>query len=104
MLENNILMIVNEASGKDTYSINENIKAHVTNISINIEHKGLKPCKIYNCSHVTFLTNNENSVKIDVEDRRFAAIECCDKYANNKEYFSKLLAETKSKKYNMCFY
>ena len=104
MLENNILMIINEASGKDTYCINENIKAHVTNISINIEHKGLKPYKISNCSHVTFLTNNENSVKIDVEDRRFAAIECCDKYANNKEYFSKLLAEIKSKKYNMCFY
>lgn len=104
VLENNILMIINETNGKDTFTINENIKAHVTNISINIEHKGLKPYKISNCSHVTFLTNNENAVKIDIGDRRYAAIECNDKLANNKEYITNLLTEIRSKKYNMCFY
>jgi hypothetical protein len=30
-LETNILLVINETSGKDTYTFNENIKAHITN-------------------------------------------------------------------------
>jgi hypothetical protein len=48
-----ILMVINEVSGKDTFSISEN-KAHVTNAKNIIEHKGVDPIKISNCSHVVF--------------------------------------------------
>ena len=64
-LKNNILTVINETSGKDTFSISENIKAHITNITLNIEKKGIDPYKVSNCSHVVFLTNNENSIKIE---------------------------------------
>ena len=103
-LKDNILMIINETSGKDTFTISEYIKAHVTNVTINVEKKGIDPYKISNCSHVVFLTNNDNSIKIESDDRRFAAIECNNDKANNEEHFTNLRSEIKSKKYNMCFY
>jgi len=104
VLKYNILMVINEVSGKDTYSISENIKAHITNAKNLIEHKGLDPIKINNCSHVVFLTNNDNSIKIETDDRRYAAIECNNDIANNKEYFDNLYNEIESKKFNMCLY
>jgi hypothetical protein len=103
-LKNNILTVINETSGKDTFSISENIKAHITNITLNIEKKGIDPYKVSNCSHVVFLTNNENSIKIESNDRRFCALECDNDKANDKEYFNNLYNEIETKKYNMCFY
>jgi len=103
-LETNILLVINETSGKDTYTINENIKAHITNAKNHVEHKGVDAFKITNNSHVVFLTNNDNSIKIEVGDRRFAAIECHDDLANDENYILPLVDEIKSKKYNMCIY
>jgi hypothetical protein len=104
ILKNNILLVINETSGKDTYSISENIKAQITNEKNLVEHKGVDPIKITNCTHIIFLTNNDNAIKIETDDRRFAAIECYNELANNKEYFDKLADEMKSKKFNMCLY
>ena len=103
-LQYNILMVINETSGKDTYTINENIKAHITNAKNNVEFKGVDAFKVTNNSHVVFLTNNDNSIKIEADDRRFAAIECRNDLANNEEYILPLVDEIKSKKYNMCIY
>jgi hypothetical protein len=44
-MENKILVVVNETSGKDTFNLNENIKAAITAKENIIEHKGLKPYK-----------------------------------------------------------
>ncbi len=41
ILKNNILLVINETSGKDTYSISEKIKAQVTNEKKLVEHKGV---------------------------------------------------------------
>lgn len=51
-----------------------------------------------------FLTNNDNAIKIETDDRRYAAIECYNELANNKEFFDKIYDEIRSKKFNMCFY
>ncbi len=45
--------------------------------------------KLRNCTHVVFLTNNDNAVKIETDDRRFAAIQCYNELANNKEFLIK---------------
>ena len=51
-----------------------------------------------------FLTNNNNPFKIPHDDRRFAGIECCNKLANNKNYFTALYDEINSKVYDRSFY
>ena len=103
-LENKILIVVNETSGKDTFQINENIKCAITAEFNTIEHKGLKPYK--NTNHIGFiyLTNNDNPVKVPIDDRRFCGMECNNLICNNKEYFDALRAEINGGKFDKAFY
>jgi hypothetical protein len=103
-LENKILIIVNETSGKDTFSINENIKCAITAETNIIEHKGLKPYKNTNHIGFIFLTNNENPIKVPIDDRRFCGIECNNLICNNVDYFTGLRAELNNGEYDKAFY
>ena len=103
-LENKILIIVNETSGKDTFSINENIKCAITAETNIIEHKGLKPYKNTNHIGFIFLTNNENPIKVPIDDRRFCGIECNNLICNNVDYFTALRSELNNGEYDKAFY
>ena len=103
-LENKILIVVNETSGKDTFQINENIKCAITADFNTIEHKGLKPYKNTNHIGYIYLTNNDNPVKVPVDDRRFCGIECNNLICNNKIYFDELRSEINSGKFDKAFY
>ena len=54
--------------------------------------------------HFIFLTNNDNSVKVGPDDRRFVCIECDNTICNNFEYFTALVNEIKSKKIDRACY
>ena len=103
-LENKILIVVNETSGKDTFQINENIKCAITAETNIIEHKGLKPYKNTNHIGYIYLTNNDNPLKVPADDRRFCGIECNNLICNNKEYFIALKKEMDSGEYNKAFF
>ena len=104
MIENKILIVINEASGKDTFKIDNNIKNAITRTSNTIEHKGLKPYEIKNCSSFAGLSNNSVSFKIEPTDRRFTAQECNKNIAQNAEYFDALYNELNSGKLDRAFY
>jgi hypothetical protein len=95
---------MNETNGKDTFSINENIKCAITAKENNIEHKGKAPYKNTNNIAYVFLTNNENPLKVPHDDRRFCGIECDNNIANNFEYFKNLNDEINNKSYDRAFY
>jgi hypothetical protein len=103
-MANKILCVINEISYKETIELVEKIKGAITTTTNIINQKGMKVYK--NKNHITyiFFTNNDNPIKIDVNDRRYLAIKCNDDICNNNEYFTKLRNEMKSKKYNKCFY
>jgi hypothetical protein len=103
-MENKILCVLNEVSYKETIEIIEQLKDSITTPINMIEKKGMKPYE--NKNHITYVmfTNNDNPLKIEVNDRRFVAIKCNDKIANNAEYFDALNKEIKSKKYDRAFY
>ena len=103
-IENKILCILNEASGKDTFTINKKIKNAITRDINTIEYKGETPYQNINNIGYVFLTNNDNPLKISHDDRRFTGFECNSKYANNHIYFTNLIAEIKSKKYDKAFF
>ena len=104
VIENKILIVLNETSGKDTFQIIENIKALITNEYNVIENKGLKPFNNTNNIGIVFPTNNNNPINIPYDDRRFTGTECNNNICNNNEYFTLLIAEMKSRKYNRAFY
>jgi len=103
-IENKLLVVMNEASGKDTYIINEKIKGAITRATNSIENKGMKAYDNTNNIFYVFLTNNNNAVKVEEHDRRFCAIESSDKYANNEIYFNKLYDELYSGKIDKSFF
>ncbi len=103
-LENKIIVVINETSGKDTFNLNENIKNAITAHENIIEHKGQKAFK--NTNHIQYfsLTNNDNPLKVAHDDRRIIGLQCNNKVCNNKEYFKNLVNEMESNKYNRAFY
>ena len=103
-LENKLFIIVNETSGKDTYTIQGNIKDAITADTNSIERKGIDPYKQTNHIAYIFLTNNDNPIKIEPGDRRFCGIECNNDICNNGTYFKALKTEMDSGKYDKAFY
>ena len=103
-IEDIILAVVNESSVKDNMQMTNNIKNAITRDYNTIEHKGLKPYENKNHIAWVFLANCKNPVTVSATDRRFCAIECCNKYANDPKYINPLLAEIESGKYDRLFY
>ena len=104
LIENKILIVLNEASSKDTFKIDNNIKNAITRTTNTIEHKGLKPYEIKNCSSYVGLSNSSVSFKIEPTDRRFTAQESNEDIANDTEYFNALYDELNSGKIDRAFY
>jgi hypothetical protein len=104
LIDKKILVVINEASAKDTFTINENIKSAITSSVNFVEGKGKNPVPQKNHIQYIFLTNNDNCIKIPQDDRRFVVIECDSQYCGNVKYFENILNEIKEKKYNKCFY
>lgn len=92
-----LMVILDEAKGKDTFTNSDSIKSFITAEKVRYERKGVDSIMIHNCVRMVFLTNNENAVKIEQSDRRFQAMEGSDDMANNTEYFTKLLSAFKNK-------
>ena len=104
MIENKIFCVLNEASGKQTHEIHNNIKNAITRDINTIEKKGLTPYDNNNNIQYFLLTNTTNAIKVDENDRRFCAIECNNLIANNQVYFNALQAEIKEGNHNKAFY
>jgi Family of unknown function (DUF5906) len=103
-IENKILVIVNETSGRDTTEMMSSIKNAITRNVNSIEIKGLSAYDNTNNIGYICLTNNKNSMRIDAEDRRFCAIECNNSIANNHEYFTALHVEMEDPNITRAFY
>lgn len=86
--KNKLLCIVDETSGKDTFSKDENIKSAITRKKVTINGKYEKKLEgINDATHYIFLTNNDNPIKISYGDRRFVLYEVGEEYTRNKDVF-----------------
>jgi hypothetical protein len=103
-LANRVMVVIDEISYKETQEIVETLKAHITQPINIINQKGLKTYE--NKNHIGYImfTNNDNPIKIDINDRRYLAIECIPDYANNNEYIKNILMEMEDMKYARAFY
>jgi len=92
-IENKIIVVVNETNGKDTKEIESSIKNALTRKINSIQYKGKTQFDNTNNIGYVFFSNQENPIKIDINDRRFQAIQCNNEIANNREYFKALRNE-----------
>lgn len=86
-----LVVLMDEAKGKDTFTGSDRIKAFITAPTLIYEKKGIDGMTINNCSRMIFFTNNDYGVKIEQSDRRFVVMECATDFMNNTTYFNTLL-------------
>ena len=85
---NKLLIDIDEASAKKTFSITDQLKNLITSEFFNYEEKGLKPIIMNNYARVVLTTNNIVSVKISEDDRRYVLFEVSNDKCGDQVYFT----------------
>lgn len=101
---NKLLVICNETKNYSVaHSEAGQLKSLITDKRQTIEKKGCDPIEVDDFINIVICTNNNYSIKVTLDDRRFFCIEVDDKYCQNKEYFNKLY-NVLDKKHAKAFY
>ncbi len=88
--EKTFVGIFDEASGKETFNIDNFMKAYVSNDIKTLEKKNIDAVYVKNFTVYLIFTNGETPIKIDSKDRRYTAHECDNKKISY-EYVKKLI-------------
>ena len=67
-------------------------KSFITGERIEYEQKGKQTISLLNCANFVMTTNNENPVKLDTDDRRYAVLACSKSMVGDVKYFEALRA------------
>ena len=106
VMVNKLLVQADEISMGEFLSnnIKEKIKNRTTIKQIQYEKKGIDPITINNYSNFILTTNNDNSIVLPYDDRRFVVFQTTDKYLHNTEYFNNLHNHLKREDVSRAFY
>lgn len=104
VLENKIMLINDETSGKESFSGNDKIKKLITANQVDIEHKGVKAYTVKHSAFYVLFSNNDTPIKVEQSDRRFMVFDCDCSKAQDNDYFIKLAAAYKDVRVQKEFY
>ena len=104
VLENKIMLINDETSGKESFSGNDKIKKLITANQVDIEHKGVKAYTVKHSAFYVLFSNNDTPIKVEQSDRRFMVFDCDCSKAQDNDYFVKLAAAYKDVRVQKQFY
>jgi hypothetical protein len=81
-----LLVNMNECEGKDTFDFEGKIKSFITEDSITINPKFVRPTTIQNVARLIIFTNKPNPIPIDVKstDRRYCVFQSTEHFLNKK--------------------
>ena len=102
--QNKLLISIDEANAKETFSVNDKIKNMITDSKMTLNPKNVKPYTINNYARLVFFTNNIYACKIEQSDRRFVVFDCDNSICKNKEYFDNLISAFKTPSIIKAFY
>ena len=88
-----LLVNLNEAEGKDTFDFEGKIKSFISEDTIMINPKNVRPTEISNHARTIITTNKQNPIPIDVKskDRRYCVFQSTDEYLKKSRKFWSLL-------------
>lgn len=104
LMEDKILCLFDEFSGKVGFKYDDDIKSLITGLTIDITNKGVKTKKKNNYTKFIMNTNNDYPVKISANDRRFCICDSSHMDIPPKEYFENLFRITNDKNVLRLFY
>ena len=90
MINNKLFIIMDETSGKDSFTNSDKIKNIITCEQIPWERKGIDGININNCGRYLFFSNNDTPVKIEASDRRYVVFKCSNARQNDSPYFKEM--------------
>jgi len=104
-----ILVNMNECEGKDTFDFEGKIKSFITEDTITINPKNVRPSQISNVARVIIFTNKPNPIPIDVKssDRRYCVFQTSDKFLDKKygtTFWTNLIAHFNKPEFIACLY
>ena len=73
--EGKILIVINESNGSENFAANDIIKDMITCDEFQSEGKGTNSYTMSCYARFLFTTNNENSLKVQPDSRRYVVIE-----------------------------
>tara|TARA_R110000765_G_scaffold126044_2_gene223895 strand:+ start:87 stop:2378 length:2292 start_codon:yes stop_codon:yes gene_type:complete len=91
MINNKIMVILDETSGKDSFQGSGKIKNLITSPFITWEKKLKDPIEIRNFGRYLFFSNAETPISIEVSDRRFCVFRCAEDFCGNTKYFDDMM-------------
>ncbi len=103
-LTGKLLVVLNEAKGKETHDLAEIIKDSVTCKTAQLEKKSIDIVDVKDYCNYIFTTNGFNSVKVEEGDRRFLPIACSNAMCRNKQYFNELYGACENPEVMRAFY
>jgi hypothetical protein len=106
---NQLLVNMNECEGKDTFDFEGKIKGFISEDSITLNQKYLRPILIANLARVIIYTNKANPIPIDVrsKDRRFVVYQTTDFFLDKKYgtlFWTKLMNHFNRPDFIACLY
>jgi len=104
-----LLVNMNECEGKDTFDFEGRIKSFITEDTITINPKMVRPTQIRNVARVIIFTNKPNPIPIDVKsaDRRYCVFQTSDKFLNKKygtKFWTNLISHFNKPEFIACLY
>lgn len=84
-----LLVNLNEAEGKDTFDFEGKMKSFISEDTITINPKNVRPTQISNHARTIVTTNKPNPIPIDVrsKDRRYVVFQSTDEYLTKSSKF-----------------
>ena len=84
-----LLVNLNEAEGKDTFDFEGKMKSFISENTITINPKNVRPTQISNHARTIVTTNKPNPIPIDVrsKDRRYVVFQSTDAYLKKSSKF-----------------
>ena len=104
MANQKLMIIVDEAEGKHSFSNSEKMKNNITCETLIIEKKGIDAFPLKDFGRYFIFSNGKTPVKIELHDRRFVVFNCANDVKNNYQYFKKLIKAFNNKSLVRTFY
>lgn len=104
-----LLVNMNECEGKDTFDFEGKIKSFISEDTIGINPKYVRPTIIRNVARVIIFTNKPNPIPIDVKssDRRYVVYQTTDVFLDKKygtKFWTNLVAHFAKPEFIACLY
>jgi phage/plasmid-associated DNA primase len=104
---NKLVVCLNEAEGKGTFDFEGQIKSVITDDTVGVNPKNVKPYQVANYVNLFVTTNKRTPMKIDfkTKDRRFVVFQATDKYLSySAAAWTKLIQHFESEEFLSSLY